>query len=463
MGDEIENLVIIGSGPAGYTAALYAARANLKPVLFAGLQAGGVPGGQLMTTAEVENFPGFPEGITGPELMQRMGDQALRWGTEVYTEDVRSVDLSQRPFAIETDDRRLRAHAAIVATGATAKLLGIPSESKFWSAGISVCAICDGAAPIFAGAELAVVGGGDSAVEEAIYLTKYASRVHLLVRRDRLQASKTLRDRAIAHPRVTIHWQTAVVDAFGKPGERLEGLWLRDLQTGRERELPLRGLFYAIGHRPNTELFVGQLALDEAGYILTQPGSVATSIEGVFAAGDVRDREFRQAITAAGTGCQAALLAERWLCQQDLIREFKGASAPATPTETPTSPPSGRLDPSLAFDPADTRHTGGYALRKLFHQSDRPLMVKYVSPACGPCRSLGPILDKVVAEYDGQIHFVEIDIEAEPDIAQKALVSGTPTVQFFQDKALVEQLQGVKPKSDYRQVLERLLGSANPS
>lgn len=452
----VENLVVIGSGPAGYTAALYAARANLKPVLFAGLEVGGVPGGQLMAAAEVENFPGFPAGITGPALMQRLQEQAERWGTERYPEDVRTVDLSQRPFVIATDARVVRTHSLIVATGAAARCLGLPSERQFWGVGISACAICDGTAPIFQGAELAVVGGGDSAAEEAAYLTKYASRVHLLVRRDRLQASKALRDRVLANPNIHIHWQTTVVDAFGMPGERLEGLWLRDLQSDRERELPVRGLFYAIGHKPNTALFTGQLDLDAAGYIVTQPGSVAASVDGVFAAGDVQDREFRQAVTAAGTGCQAALLAERWLCQRDLIQEYPATAIP----ETQDAPaPQGVLDPAATFDSAHTRHNGGYALRKLFHESDRPLMVKYVSPHCGPCHALGPILDRVVTEYEGRIHFIEIDIAAEPEIAAKALVNGTPTVQFFQAKALVEQLQGVKAKSAYRRVLDRLLAA----
>ena len=451
----IENVVVIGSGPAGYTAALYAARASLKPLLFAGLQAGGAPGGQLMTTTKVENYPGFPTGIIGPELMLRMHEQAIRWGTECHLEDVIAVDLSQRPFTVRSSDRVVKTHSLIVATGATAQRLNLPNEERFWNAGIAACAICDGAAPMFRGAELAVVGGGDAAAEEAVYLTRYASQVHLLVRRDRLRASRTLRDRVLEHPQVTVHWQTKVVDVFGS--DRLEGLWVRDLQTDRERELPIRGLFYAIGHRPNTELFKGQLDLDAAGYILTQTGSVATNIAGVFAAGDVQDREFRQAITAAGTGCKAALLAERWLCNEGLLQEFKSVAPGPNEAAPEVATEQGILDPAVTFDRLQTRHVGGYALRKLFHESDRPLMVLYASPQCGPCHSLKPIINKVVDEYEGRIHFVEIDIEAEPEIAEKAMVTGTPTVQFFQDKAIVQQLQGFKQKSIYRQVLDRLL------
>ncbi|MEO0948266.1 MAG: thioredoxin-disulfide reductase [Cyanobacteria bacterium J06641_5] len=455
----VENLVVIGSGPAGYTAALYAARARLKPVLFAGSQAGGAPGGQLMTTAEVENYPGFPQGITGPELMLRMHEQAIRWGTECHTEDVIAVDLSQRPFTVRSRERVLKAHSLIVATGAAPQRLNLPSEAQFWNAGIAACALCDGAAPIFRDAEIAVVGGGDAAAEEAVYLTRYASQVHLLVRRDRLRASKTLRDRVLAHPQVTVHWQTKVIDAFG--GERLEGLWLRDLATNRERELPVRGLFYAIGHQPNTELFKGQLDCDETGFIITQADSVATSVAGVFAAGDVQDRVFRQAITAAGTGCQAALLAERWLSQEGLLQEFEDVTSEVgRVTPKAVSESQGILDPAIIFDSSRTRHVGGYALRKLFHESDRLLMVLYASPHCGPCYTLKQTLDKVIDEYEGRIHFVEIDVEAEPEIAEKALLSGTPTVQFFQDKAIVQQLRGFKQKSEFRQVLDRLLGVA---
>ncbi len=450
----VENLVIIGSGPAGYTAAIYAARANLKPVMFEGLQAGGIPGGQLMTTTEVENFPGFPEGITGPELMERMKAQAERWGTECHTEDVIAVDLSQRPFTVRSTDREVKAHSLIIATGATAKRLGLPSEKQFWSSGISACAICDGASPIFKGGELAVIGGGDSAAEEAVYLTKYGSHVHLLVRRQEMRASKAMQDRVLSNPKVTVHWHTQPIDVFGT-GSRLEGIRIRNTQTGEESDLSIQGLFYAIGHTPNTSLFTGQLELDAVGYIAVKPGSVETSVEGVYAAGDVQDHEYRQAVTAAGTGCMAALLAERWLSAGNLIQEYHQTPESEQPMQMTAD--IFVADTETTFDINATRHAGGYALRRLFHEGDRVLLVKYVSPTCGPCRALKPILDKVVDEYEGKIYFVEIDIEADPEIAEAAQVTGTPTMQLFQNKELVKEMRGVKQRSEFRQVIDSYL------
>lgn len=334
----VENLVIIGSGPAGYTAAIYAARANLKPFVFEGFQAGGIPGGQLMTTTDVENFPGFPDGILGPELMDRMRAQAQRWGAELVTEDVTEVDFDRHPFVVRSRQREIEAHSIIIATGATAKRLNLPSEAAYWNRGISACAVCDGAGPLFRNREVAVVGGGDSAAEEALFLTKFASTVHLLVRRGELRSSKTMRDRVLKHAKVIVHWHTEVEDVFGDD-KRLQGLHVTNNQTGDRFDLPVSGLFYAIGHRPNTSLFEGQLDLDDLGYVLVRPHSVATSVDGVFAAGDVQDREYRQGITAAGTGCQAALLAERWLSERDLIREYPQSPEPeveSPETETPS-------------------------------------------------------------------------------------------------------------------------------
>ncbi|MEL6438933.1 MAG: thioredoxin-disulfide reductase [Cyanobacteria bacterium J06621_8] len=450
-----ENLVIIGSGPAGYTAAIYAARANLKPLMFEGLQAGGVPGGQLMTTTEVENFPGFPDGITGPQLMERMKAQAIRWGTECYTEDVIRVDFSQSPFTITSTDREVKANSIIIATGATAKRLGLPSEKQYWCNGISACAICDGASPLFSGKELIVIGGGDSAVEEAVYLTKYGSKVHLLVRSGQLRASKAMQSRALQNPKIEIHWHTEAVDVFGE-NNLMTGLKVRNNQTGEESEIAANGLFYAIGHKPNTDLFVNQLQLDDVGYIEVTLGTVATSVEGVYAAGDVQDHEYRQAVSAAGTGCMAALAAERWLCEHDLITEYEPTVETTVSTEVPATPVTVQ-DPVAAFDINRTSHVGGYALRKLFHESDRLLMVKYVSPTCGPCKSLSPILAKVVEEYADKIHFIEIDIVADPEIAQMGQVTGTPSVQFFRNQELLKEVKGVKQKSEYRQLIEGYL------
>ncbi|CAN6577007.1 unnamed protein product [Malus baccata var. baccata] len=298
----IENVVIIGSGPAGFTAAIYAARANLKPLVFEGYQS--CPGGQLMTTTEIENFPGFPEGITGPDLMERMRKQAERWGAELYQDDVESIDVKTRPFTVESSERKVKCNSLIFATGATAKRLRIPCEDEFWSRGISACAICDGASPLFKGQVLVVVGGGDTATEEALYLTKYARHIHLLVRRDQLRASRAMQD--------------------------------------------------------------------------------------------------RQAITAAGSGCIAALSVERYLVGKDLIIEFHQ-----------------------------------YALRKLYHESPRLICVLYTAPTCGPCRTLKPILGPVIDEFDHNVHFVEIDIEEDPEVAEAAGNMGTPCVQFFKNKEMI--------------------------
>ena len=446
----VENIVIIGSGPAGYTAAIYAARANLKPFVFEGFQAGGLPGGQLMTTTEVENFPGFPEGITGPQLMDQMKAQAERWGAELVTEDVTHVDLSQRPFVIRSEEREVRAHSIVIATGATAKRMGLPSESIFWSRGISACAICDGATPIFRNVELAVIGGGDSAAEEAIYLTKYGSHVHMLVRGNTMRASKAMQDRVFNNPKITVQWNTEAIDVFGDEN-RMTGIKIRNNADQTESELHVKGLFYAIGHTPNTSLFKGQIELDDVGYIVTR-NHVETSVEGVFAAGDVQDHEFRQAITAAGTGCMAAMLAERWLSSNNLLQEFHQTAD----SERPAAENHHKTEEEQAseFDIARTRHEGGYALRKLYHESDRLIVVKYASPTCGPCHTLKPILSKVVDEFPEQVHYIEIDIQDDPDIAESAGVTGTPTVQFFKNKALVGELKGVKQKSQYRQAIQ---------
>lgn len=456
--ERVENLVIIGSGPAGYTAAIYAGRANLKPFMFEGFQAAGIPGGQLMTTTEVENFPGFPQGITGPDLMRDMRAQAERWGAELHTEDVIEVDLSQRPFLVRSEDQVVRAHSLVIATGATAKRLSLPNEPRYWNRGMSACAICDGAMPMFKGVDLVVIGGGDTACEEAVYLTKFASHVYMLVRRDQMRASKAMQDRVLAHPKITVHWNTEAVDVYGDD-ERLRGVRIRNNETGEEQNLAAGGLFYAIGHTPNTSLFRGQLDLDETGYIITQPDSVATSVEGVYAAGDVQDHEFRQAITAAGTGCMAAMLSERWLSEHGLAQEFHvEPTAPTAQVQPQTDSDSGVADVDFdEFDIAETHHRGGYALRKLYHESDRLIMVKYTSPTCGPCHTLKPILNKLVGEFEGQIHAVDIDIVEDPDIAEAAGITGTPTVQFFKNKDKVAQMMGVKPKSEYRVTIQQFL------
>ncbi|WP_367897480.1 thioredoxin-disulfide reductase [Leptospira sp. WS58.C1] len=310
-------VVIIGSGPAGHTAAIYAARANLNPVMYEGFMAGGIAaGGQLTTTTEVENFPGFPEGIDGTQLTNLFRAQSEKYGTKIITQTITKVDFSKRPFRLWSDDELIEAETVIIATGATAKRMFIPGEDSYWQKGISACAVCDGALPIYRNKELAVVGGGDSAVEEAAHLTKFASKVYLIHRRDSLRASKIMQKRATTHPKIEIIWNTTVEGAQGN-GNQLTSLSVKELTTGKTKELPVGGLFYAIGHKPNTDIFEGQLDLDETGYIKTVPGTTRTSVEGVFAAGDVQDKTYRQAITAAGSGCMAALEAERWLEAQE--------------------------------------------------------------------------------------------------------------------------------------------------
>ncbi|XP_019177393.1 PREDICTED: thioredoxin reductase NTRB-like [Ipomoea nil] len=309
-------LCIIGSGPAAHTAAIYAARAELKPVLFEGWMANDIaPGGQLTTTSEVENFPGFPQGIGGIELMDRCRAQSERFGTEIFTETVSKVDFSARPFKVFSDARIALADSVIVATGAVAKRLEFPGsgsgENGFWNRGISACAVCDGAAPIFRNKPLAVIGGGDSAMEEATFLTKYGSKVYIIHRRDEFRASKIMQNRALNNPKIEVLWNSVVVEAFGE--KILGGLKVKNVLTGNVSDLKVSGLFFAIGHEPATKFLNGQLELDSDGYILTNPGTTITSVKGVFAAGDVQDKKYRQAVTAAGSGCMAALDAEHYL------------------------------------------------------------------------------------------------------------------------------------------------------
>jgi len=309
-----EKVIIIGSGPAGHTAAVYAARANLQPVMFEGFLAGGVAaGGQLTTTTEVENYPGFPEGVDGTKLMDRFRAQSMRFGTRVFTETVDKVDLSRRPFLVRTGEQDMRAEAIILATGATAKRLFVKGEERLWQSGISACAVCDGALPIFRGKPLVVIGGGDTAVEEATYLSKFASRVFVVHRRRELRASKIMQARLFSNSKVTMVWDSAVEEALGD--RSLTSVRVRNLQTGEESILEAGGLFYAIGHIPNTAFLDGQVALDDTGYVVTKPSTTQTSVAGVFAAGDVQDKVWRQAVTAAGTGCMAALEAERFLTE----------------------------------------------------------------------------------------------------------------------------------------------------
>jgi thioredoxin reductase (NADPH) len=310
-------VTIIGSGPAAHTAAIYLARAEMNPVLYEGMMANGIAaGGQLTTTTEIENFPGFPDALTGSELMDRMRAQSEKFGTKIITETISKVDLSSKPFKLwpefYEDGEPITTDAIVIATGASAKRLNLPGEETYWQQGISACAVCDGAVPIFRNKPLAVIGGGDSACEEALFLTKYGSKVYLIVRKDHLRASTIMQKRVQKHPKLEILYNTVSLEAKGD-GKFLQSLAIKNVNTEEVKDLPVNGLFYAIGHTPATKIFAGQLETDETGYIKTTPGTASTSVEGVYAAGDVQDSKYRQAITSAGTGCMAALEAESYL------------------------------------------------------------------------------------------------------------------------------------------------------
>jgi len=447
-----ENLVIIGSGPAGYTAAIYASRANLQPVLVTGFSSGGIPGGQLMTTTFVENYPGFPDGVMGPELMDLMKAQAVRWGTKLIESDVSSIDVNKRPFVIKTLEGEIKANSIIIATGASANRLGIKNEQFFWSKGISACAICDGATPQFRDAELAVVGGGDSACEEAVYLTKYGSKVHLIVRSNKLKASAAMADRVLANSKITIHWNTSVTEAIGN--DWLEKIRV-DSHNSKNKEIEVRGLFYAIGHTPNTSFLDNQISIDEKGYIKCNPGRPETSLEGIFAAGDVADSEWRQGVTAAGSGCMAALAAERWLTEKDLSITIKRDKPDPEKSENLTEEEEETNEETFDFN--SQWQKGSYALRKLYHESSKPILVIFSSPSCGPCHVLKPQLKRVINELDGEVQGIEIDIDKDQDIAKQAGINGTPTVQLFKDKLLKREWKGVKQRSEFKDAIRTLI------
>jgi thioredoxin reductase (NADPH) len=324
--NEIRNVIVIGGGPAGYTAALYAARADLDPLVIEGFAFGG----QLMITSDVENYPGFKDGILGPELMQEFRSQAERFGAEYLTDDVTRVDFSERPFRVYVGDDEYLAETVIVATGATARTLGLPSERALQGRGVTYCAVCDAA--FYRDKEVLVVGGGDSAMEEAIFLTKFAKKVYIVHRRDDFRASPIMYDRARANPKIEFITNAVVDEVLGEEG-RVTGVQIRDVNTGETREIPAQGLFVAVGHDPNTNLFLDQLEHDKPGYLITQPGSTATNIHGVFAAGDVVDHTYRQAVTAAGTGAMAALDAERLLAEEE-GHEATALIAPRPEAET---------------------------------------------------------------------------------------------------------------------------------
>jgi thioredoxin reductase (NADPH) len=395
------DVLVIGSGPAGWTAAIYAARANLKTLVLAGLHAGGIAGGQLMLTSEVENYPGFEDGVLGPELMDRMRRQALRFGVEVVEDDVTRVDFGRRPLVafVGTGEREVAYHgkAVVIATGASALWLGLPSEERLRGRGVSSCATCDGF--FFRGRHIAVVGGGDSALEEAIYLTRHAARVTVVHRRGTLRASKIMQDRARANPKIDLILNAEVSEIVGD--KRVEGVLLRDETTGEERLLPVSGVFVAIGHRPNTELFRGQIELDAEGYAVATDHT-ATSAPGVFVAGDVRDRRYRQAITAAAEGCKAALDAEEYITGEIWTDWSMDEGEPVTEEIVRTIT---ALAPADAWIDRDAASAAGA-------EQTNPRVLVYTTSWCADCYVAKRYLKELGVEYE------EIDIEEVPEAAE---------------------------------------------
>uniref|UniRef100_A0A0G4HFU5 Thioredoxin domain-containing protein n=1 Tax=Chromera velia CCMP2878 TaxID=1169474 RepID=A0A0G4HFU5_9ALVE len=468
--EQPENVVIVGSGPAGYTAAIFAARANLKPVVFEGISSG-PPGGQLMTTTMVENFPGFPEGVMGPELVRNMRRQALRWGAEMIEEDVIEVNIRGRPFTVKTPERDVDTHAIIFATGATANRLMLPNEYEFWNRGISSSAVCDGTAPMFRDQVLGIVGGGDTAIEEAIFLSEYASKVEMFVRSGQLRASKAMQDKLACTRNIEVHYQTTVKDVYGdKVGSDhaspVRGVLVQNVETLEDRKVPLRGLFYACGHKPNTLLLQGSpVKLVKGGYVMVTPGTAETSMPGIFSAGDVMDARFRQAVTAAGSGCVAAMTCERWLISEGLAREWHSeCDVAGQGREVEVDDLDDHLlnESKETFDLSSTRHHGTYAFTRLRKESQKPVLVKFISPNCGPCQILQPIISNVVDDFNDSIHYVEVDITESPDIASDLDVSGTPTVKLMREGIVLDSVQGVRGPSVYRDLIETALRGFTP-
>lgn len=314
----MENIIIIGSGPAGYTAALYTARADLAPLLLEGEVSQEIlPGGQLMTTTEVENYPGYPEGVDGPSMMDDFKEQATRFGTRIASKTVTRVELTKSPIVVHSNDERWETRSLIIATGATAKYLGLESEEKFMNMGVSACATCDGALPRFRNQTLVVVGGGDTAMEETLFLTKFASKVHVIHRRDKFRASKIMAERVVSNEKVVVEWDHVVDEVLGDDSDGVTGVRIKNVKTKEVKDISCTGYFSAIGHKPNTDLFQGVLDMNDAGYLITKPDNTYTKIDGVFACGDVQDSVYRQAVTAAGSGCMAAIDCTRWLESQE--------------------------------------------------------------------------------------------------------------------------------------------------
>jgi len=437
---DIRNVIIIGSGPAGYTAAIYAARAGLQPLVVAGSI---TAGGALMNTTEVENFPGFVEGIQGPELMETLQAQAERFGAEVLFDDVTEVSLEGPVKTVKTGiGKEFSAKAVILAMGSAYRELGLEDEKRLSGKGVSWCATCDGF--FFRDQEVVVVGGGDSAVEEATFLTRFASKVYLVHRRDELRASKIMADRAFADPKIEFVWDSEVVSLAGDA--KVESVTVRNVKSGAERILPATGLFVAIGHDPRNELVRGVIDLDEAGYVLVNGRTTATNVQGVFACGDLVDSRYRQAITAAGSGCAAALDAQHFL------DELADAEAGSAVDETAASD-AGAAAAVVSAPVAATEDT----FQAEVIQSDVPVVVDFWATWCPPCRAVAPILDELAEEYAGRVKIVKVDTDENPNLAMAYGVTSIPTMNFFKSGELVKSVVGARPKPALTALIDEVI------